>query len=165
MDKILKRVKKVRNNWSEAFKVSVNIHGYNYYDLPGELRYRYPAPGSCALDKTSHLHLFKNHWKVPFRDSHFNVRAIPLKTTWPDETDHYISEFPSLDPNNEDHAELLKEPQPDVSHLQPLWTNKDLESEEMLALMHTGFEELHKERLTDLHYRTPWNGDYDADYN
>jgi hypothetical protein len=50
------------------------IKGYEYYEYPDEIRFRYPAPGSVALDDSSYPHLFKKHWKLPFRDSHFNIR-------------------------------------------------------------------------------------------
>ena len=41
-----------RNNHSmwASFKASCNLHGYYYYDIPPELRYRYPSPGSCTND-------------------------------------------------------------------------------------------------------------------
>ena len=115
MDRIFKRVNKTRTNWLEAFKVSCNIHGYNYYEMPGEIRYRYPAPGSCDLDKTSHPHLFKRHWKLPFRDSPFNIRPMPNIVAQADDHDHYISEMPRLD--SKEDAEFLKQPKVDTSDL------------------------------------------------
>ena len=59
--------------------MGVNIKGYEYYNIPGEIRMRYPAPGSVALDEVSYPHLFKKHWKTPFRDSQFNIRRKEKK--------------------------------------------------------------------------------------
>lgn len=61
--------------------MGVNIKGYEYYNIPGEIRMRYPAPGSVALDEVSYPHLFKKHWKTPFRDSQFNIRRKEKKVT------------------------------------------------------------------------------------
>jgi hypothetical protein len=110
MNRISHIVNKTKKNWFDAFKVACNIHGYNYYEIPENLRYRYPAPGSCALDKTSHPHLFKRHWKTPFRDSHLNVRMKEKTVSWEDDANHYMSRLPELDPANEVDALLLKDP-------------------------------------------------------
>lgn len=74
VDRIVKKVQTTRQNWWEAFKIGCNLHGYNYYEIPPELRYRYPAPGSCQPTPTDMPHLFKKNWKTPFRDSIFNIR-------------------------------------------------------------------------------------------
>jgi hypothetical protein len=58
-----------------------NIKGYEYYKMPDEVRMRYPAPGSVALDESSYPHLFKKHWKTPFRDSPYNIRRKEKKVT------------------------------------------------------------------------------------
>ena len=87
----------------------MNIHGYAYYEMPGEIRYRYPAPGSCDQAKIDHPNLFKRHWKTPFRDSHLNIRPKEKRLTWNEDAEHYISKIPALDPNDPFDAELLKE--------------------------------------------------------
>jgi hypothetical protein len=109
MNRLVKAAKNTRTNWMEAFKVSMNIHGYAYYDIPDNLRYRYPAPGSCDLAKHDHPNLYKRHWKTPFRDSNLNIRMKEKRMPWADETEHFISEMPSLDPANEQDREYLKQ--------------------------------------------------------
>ena len=74
VDKLVKKAYSARDNWWKAVKAGVNLHGYGYYEIPANLRYRYPAPGSCALDEVSHPHMFKKHWKTPFRNSPYNIR-------------------------------------------------------------------------------------------
>jgi hypothetical protein len=81
VDKILTKASQTRKNWYEAFKMGCNIKGYEYYKYPDEIRYRYPAPGSVALDEVSYPHLFKKHWKIPFRDSPYNIRRKEKKVT------------------------------------------------------------------------------------
>ena len=152
MDRILKRAAKTRGNWLEAFKVACNIHGYNYYEIPGELRYRYPAPGSCALDRTSHPHLFKRHWKTPYRDSNLNIRPKEKKISWADDADHHISKVPKLDPAIEYDAEQLKKQQPPLDDLTEVIGDRGAdyyESEEMLAALRADFETHQDMRVTD----------------
>lgn len=50
VDRIIKSVQKGRSDAWVAFKRSISITGYKYYVPPPEVKYRYPAPGSCALD-------------------------------------------------------------------------------------------------------------------
>jgi len=73
MDKIATKINKTRLNWWEAFKLAVNVKGYEYYKAPAELKYRFPAPGSVPLDKVDHPNLYKKHWKTPYRDSPYNI--------------------------------------------------------------------------------------------
>jgi len=73
VDRIVKTVKKGRADVWEAFKKSISITGYKYYVPPPEVKYRYPAPGSCALDVDDHPNLYKNNWKTPFRQSDYNI--------------------------------------------------------------------------------------------
>lgn len=75
VDKVASKAYQVRNNWYGAFCQFVRIKGYQYYEIPEHIRYRYPAPGSVAMEEKSYPHLFKKHWKTPFRDSHFNIRT------------------------------------------------------------------------------------------
>ena len=89
--KIVKKAYEVRNNWYAAFCQGVAIQGYEYYKIPENIKYRYPAPGSVPLDETSYPHLFKKHWKTPFRDSHFNIRAKEHQHTLEENTRTYIS--------------------------------------------------------------------------
>ena len=48
VDKILKRIETTNKNMWTHFKKSTNIsNNYKYYEIPPNLKYRYPAPGSC----------------------------------------------------------------------------------------------------------------------
>jgi len=78
VDRIIKTVKKSRADAWDAFKRSISITGYKYYVPPPEVKYRFPAPGSCALDQDDHPNLYKNDWKTPFRQSDYNIQKIEL---------------------------------------------------------------------------------------
>lgn len=78
-DKIVNAVKKSRADMWGAFKKGIRITGYQYYTPPTEVKYRYPAPGSCPLDKDSHPHMYKLDWKTPFRVSEYNIRTQELR--------------------------------------------------------------------------------------
>jgi hypothetical protein len=73
MDKVTTKLNLTRLNWWSAFKQSLNIKGYDYYKHPDELKYRYPAPGSCPKLPEDHPNLYKQHWKTPYRDSPYNI--------------------------------------------------------------------------------------------
>ena len=82
-------------------KKSVNIsNNYKYYDFHPNLKYRYPAPGSCELAKKDHPNLYKKHWKTPYRYSQFNIRPKEKFEDFGETTVNYISTMPELDPNN-----------------------------------------------------------------
>lgn len=112
-DKVVKKLTSTRKNWYEAFKLAVNIKGYEYYQYPEEIRYRYPAPGSGALDETSYPHLFKKHWKTPFRDSPYNIRRKEKRITQAENTKHYINGIPKWDPVTEPYMTGAKQPKTD----------------------------------------------------
>ena len=120
VDKILSRVERTKTNWWTHFKKSVNIsNNYKYYQIPENLKYRYPSPGSCELGKEDNPNLYKIHWKTPYRDSQFNIRLKERRDVIGDEnTVHMISKkyghgIPELDPNNPEDAEILLQQQPD----------------------------------------------------
>ena len=94
MDKIATKLNKTRLNWWEALKLSVNIRGYEYYKPPPEIKYRYPAPGSCAPTEADQPHLFKKHWKTPYRESPYNIQKKERHLTEAENTEVYVSEFP-----------------------------------------------------------------------
>jgi hypothetical protein len=73
MEKALSKVNRTRLNWWDAFKKGIKIPGYEYYQPPPEIKYRYPAPGSCPLDRSDHENLYKKNWKTPYRESPFNI--------------------------------------------------------------------------------------------
>ena len=165
VDKIVKSVHTTRKNWWEAFKMACNIHGYNYYEIPPELRYRYPAPGSCALEEVDHPNLYKKHWKTPFRDSVFNIRQKEKKVSHEVNTQHIISEFPTLDLSNPLHAEIAKEQQGNFDHLiVDDFSEHAIDSPEAAAELQAHFAaipQLVNELSRDF---APYHNDYDDDY-
>ena len=98
VDKVIHKANTTRKNWYEAFKMACNIKGYEYYQPPGEIRYRYPSPGSVALDKVSYPHLFKKHWMTPFRDSPYNIRRVEKRITVDKNTTNWIQGIAEWDP-------------------------------------------------------------------
>ena len=66
----LRRVRK--DMWDGVLK-GVRPTGYHYYKEPDAIKYRFPAPGSCALAKEDHPNLYKDDWKTPFRYSEYNI--------------------------------------------------------------------------------------------
>lgn len=78
MDKVVKGIKRTRADAWGAFINGIKLKGYKYYEIPDGIKYRFPAPGSCAHDKEDHFNLYKNDWKTPFRMSEYNVRDIEL---------------------------------------------------------------------------------------
>lgn len=72
-DKVVKFASKARADLWGAFKNGISLTGYSYYEPPAGVAYRYPAPGSCSLDKEDHINLYKNDWKEPFRTSDYNT--------------------------------------------------------------------------------------------
>lgn len=107
VDKLLSKAKTTRNNWFEAFKLAGNVKGHKYYEIPAALKYRYPAPGSCPLDKSDHPNLYKKHWKTPFRDSPYNIRQKEKTYSIAENSDHFLPEIPQLDPENNEFDRQL----------------------------------------------------------
>ena len=79
MSKLVKSIKRVRADQWQSFKDTISIKGYKYYVPPPEIKYRYPAPGSCAITEEDRPHMFKDDWKEAYRTSIYNVRPIELK--------------------------------------------------------------------------------------
>lgn len=77
-DKIAKVARKARLDMWNHFKTGINMKGYEYYQPPDEVMYRYPAPGSCALDENDHQNLYNEDWKTPFRQSVYNISKIEI---------------------------------------------------------------------------------------
>jgi hypothetical protein len=90
VQKLVSKSRTIRDNWYEAFKLARGVRGQQYYKIPDGLKYRFPAPGSCPMDKEDHPNLFKKHWKTPFRHSNYNIRQ--KEKTYDDEenTEHFI---------------------------------------------------------------------------
>ena len=100
-DKIAKAANRARFDMWQSFKNGLKIKGYEYYEPPQELTYRYPAPGSCPLDELDHPNLYKNDWKTPFRTSEYNISKIEqvYDDEDPRQATSYVSFKPTLDPN------------------------------------------------------------------
>jgi hypothetical protein len=134
-DKLTKVANKARLNMWSAFKNGLKIKGYEYYQPPDEITYRYPAPGSSPLNEEDHPNLYKNDWKTPFRQSEYNTTKIEVKLDDEDERQakNYISGYPSLNPNGKrgDYDQnILNEAIPRGGQ-EVLFEGKDLSSEEM----------------------------------
>ena len=97
MDKVVTTFRATRDRWYEVFKLARGVRGHQYYEIPDGIRYRYPAPGSCAQDKSDHHNLFKEHWKTPFRDSVFNIRQVEKKYDDYENSEHLIQSIPEFD--------------------------------------------------------------------
>jgi hypothetical protein len=98
-DKLVNAVKKSRADVWSAFKKGISIQGYKYYQPHQEVKYRYPAPGSVALDENDKRHLEKIDWKTPYKNTTYYVRPT---TPLPDDEDpaittNYTSAIPNLD--------------------------------------------------------------------
>lgn len=119
VDKILARVERTKTNWWTHLKKASNIsNNYKYYEIPENLKYRYPSPGSCDPAKEDHPNLYKIHWKTPFRESPYNIRPKEKRPEigW-DDGENWISKtygkgLPELDPNNPNDAETLMQQDP-----------------------------------------------------
>ena len=138
MDKLLKQAHKSKGNWWVAFKDTVNLPGYRYYEHPTELKYRYPAPGSCNHDRVDHPNLFKRHWKTPFKDSHLNVRTD--ERVWDDKDgfSNYVSAKPEFDANNKYDRIALRgaDNNYDDIEVDHDYLDEPLNSDEMLSQIH-----------------------------
>lgn len=111
MERAVSLVKKVRHNWWEGFKDFWRIKGYHYYEMPKELKYRYPAPGSWKLTEEDRPYLFKNDWRNSFKDSPYNIRDKHKPVRPFDKYDHY-ADFKDyeLDPSKPTHQAVLAGP-------------------------------------------------------
>lgn len=80
--------------------------------MPKELKFRYPAPGSCPRNEADRPHLFKKDWKTSFKDSHYNIRPARKMQGFEDRHSYYyVGGGPQvLDPNNPKHQDVLKGP-------------------------------------------------------
>ena len=112
MDKVLGKLNQTRLNWYQAFKGGISVKGYDYYKHPAELKYRYPAPGSCPLDEADHPHLYKKHWKTPYRESPYNIQKREKRITDEENVEVYASSFPEFDPSDYHDQLIMREKLP-----------------------------------------------------
>ena len=135
VDKILKRIEVTKQNWWTHLKKQSNIsNSYKYYEIPPNLKYRYPAPGSCEPTTTDQPHLFKKHWKTPFRRSQYNIRPQEKFADWSEDQERTISHNKELDPSDPRDHELMLQYQLDKEGI--LSDQIDFGSEEACAYLH-----------------------------
>lgn len=115
-------------------------NSYKYYQIPPNLKYRYPAPGSCDLAKEDHPNLFKSHWKTPYRESEFNIRIKEKIITDEENTDNFTSPIQDYDPNDPDDKLLLLNQQPKWDEVKPMYDGPELGSEEACKELWAEFE-------------------------
>ena len=134
-DKVVKFASKTRKDLWQAFKTGISIKGYHYYQAPEGVKYRYPAPGSCSLDKMDHPNLYKNDWKEPFRTSDYNTQKIEMQYDDEDErqAENYISGRPHLDASHKREGKydqtILNEHEPNVRG-EVLYEDQDITSDD-----------------------------------
>lgn len=70
--------------------------------MPEGIKYRYPAPGSCPLDVMDNPNLYKNDWKVPFRNSDYNIQKVEWSYDDDDlrQAENYVSKALTHNPND-----------------------------------------------------------------
>ncbi len=141
MDKVLGKVNQTRLNWWQAFKIGVNLKGYEYYKPPAELKYRYPAPGSVALDNESYPHLQKQHWKTPYRDSVYNIQKTQKIITDGENVEVFSHAAPTFDPLDPADAAILREQFPDYSDKKMMFDQHLLTLDERQAELWKEFEQ------------------------
>ena len=161
VDKFVKHVKRARAEAWGTFGRALKPVGYHYYTPPEAVKYRYPAPGSCALEEHDHPNLFKNDWKTPFRHSEFNIQPIE-RTYWDDDAEqaeHFISKMPEEHPDfprwgrDDSYIKDMDKDLPDVG--------SDEMKNELWAAFGNQEDEMKSLRLDF----APGQQDYDDDYN
>lgn len=164
MDKVLGKINQTRLNWYQAFKGGIGIKGYDYYKHPAELKYRYPAPGSCALDEVDHPHLYKKHWKTPYRESPYNIQKRERRITDEEGTETFASHFPEFDPTNFDDQALMREVLPSYAGKKPMFDQENMSVEERQEELQNAFASQAQVMKTMTHDYAPWQWQLDQDY-
>ena len=165
MDKVLGKVNQTRLNWYQALKNGINLKGYGYYKPPSELKYRYPAPGSVPHDEVDHPHLYKKHWKTPFRESPYNIQK--KEKLIPDEVNVEVSasSFPEFNPSDYYDSLILREQLPSMSDKKPLYDKKEESLDDLKDELWAAFESQPKIMEIMARDYTPYQLDLDEDYN
>ena len=175
VDKILTRVERTKANWWTHLKKSVNIsNNYKYYEIPENLKYRYPSPGSCEQAREDHPNLYKVHWKTPFRESQYNIRPKEKRIT-PEDGENWLSKsygkgLPELDPNNPNDAETLQQQEPDWTEHQVIDDGNSnaalMSSEEKIAELWAEFEKAEElQEYLNTHETDGYQQTVDHQYN
>ena len=93
VDRIISKLQKQRLELWGALKGVYKIKGYEYYQPPPAVKYRYPAPGSCDLNEVEKPNMYKTNWKQTFRNSEHNIRPQELRyfDDDPRQAENYVS--------------------------------------------------------------------------
>lgn len=164
MDKVLGKINQTRLNWWQAFKLGINLKGYNYYKPPPEIKYRYPAPGSAPHDEIDHPHLYKKHWKTPWRESPYNIQKKEKKV--PDElnSEYYVSQFPEFDPADFMDQAILREQIPSMDGKQLMFDQENMSLDERKDEIWKTLEEMPKVMNFISHDYNSYSNDLDQEY-
>jgi hypothetical protein len=165
MDKVLGKLNQTRLNWYQAFRGGITIKGYDYYNHPKELKYRYPAPGSCPLDEVDHPHLYKKHWKTPYRESNYNIQKREKRITDDENVEVYASALPEFDPNDFNDQLIMREQLPSTAGKKLMFDQENMSVEERSAELWSAFEAQPRIMNTISHDYAPWQWDLDQDYH
>ena len=130
MDKLLGKVNQTRLNWYQAFKNGISVKGYEYYKPPGELKYRYPAPGSHPHEQVDHPHLYKKHWKTPFRESPYNIQKKEKRITDDENVEIYASPVPDFGPNDYHDQLIMREQMPSLDGKKEMFDQENMSLED-----------------------------------
>ncbi len=164
MDKVLGKINNTRLNWWQAVKMGINLKGYDYYKHPAELKYRYPAPGSVPHSNVDHPHLYKKHWKTPFRESTHNIQKKEKKYTDDENSRHYYGNIPEFDPNDYYDQLIMREQMPRMEGKQLMCDQDTMTIEERKNEIWAAFEEQPKIVHYMVHDFGPYQHDLDQDY-
>ncbi len=165
MDKVLAKVSQTRLNWYHAVKGGLLVKGYEYYKPPPEIKYRYPAPGSCPLDEVDHPHLYKKHWKTPFRESPYNIQKKEKIITDEENVEVYVSSIPEFDPNNHYDQLLMREHLASTGGKKQMFDQENMSIEERQNELWAAFEEQPKIMHNISHDYAPYQWDVEDDYH
>ena len=164
MDKVVAKVNQTRLNWYQAFKGGLWLKGYDYYKAPPELKYRYPAPGSCPLDEVDRPNLYKKHWKTPYRESPYNIQKKEKIITDDENVEVYASSIPNFDPNDFYDQLILREQLPSLDGKKAMFDQENMSIDERQEELWKAFEEQPKIMGVISHDYAPYQWDLDQDY-
>ena len=165
MDKVLAKVSQTRLNWYQAIKGGLLIKGYDYYQPPPEIKYRYPAPGSVPHDQVDHPHLYKKHWKTPFRESPYNIQKKEKLITDEENVEVYVSSIPDFDPTNHYDQLLQREHLASTGGKKQMFDQESMSIEERQSELWTAFESQPKIMNYMAHDYAPYQWDLEQDYH
>lgn len=165
MDKVLGKISQTRLNWYQAIKGGLLVKGYDYYKPPAELKYRYPAPGSSPLDEVDHPHLYKKHWKTPYRESPLNIQKKEKRITDEENVEVYATiTAPEFDPNDYYDQMIMRETIPSGEGKKPMFDQENMTLDEQREELWSAFAAQPKIMGTIAHDYAPYQWDLDQEY-